>query len=200
MKFNRIIYGTILGLVLALFPQVAYAHDGGNVSIGGFLSGLLHPVLGLDHLLAMLSVGILSAQIGGRAIWSIPATFVGVMAVGGAIGLANITLFSPETGIAFSLVLLGTVIAADRQLPYNLAMVAVGFFAVFHGYAHGLEIPETAEPILYALGFLTGTIIIHIVGVLIGDISQHYARGKTLLRVGGGAIAGIGILYILGAL
>ncbi len=197
---NKVIHAIVLVLAVGLIPSVVYAHDGSNVPFGGFLSGLVHPVLGYDHLLAMLSVGILSAQIGGRAIWTVPATFVGVMAVGGALGLIDIGLTSTEFGIAASLVLLGAIIAAERSLPVRLAMLGVGFFAIFHGYAHGTEMPTTAEPALYALGFLTGTALIHIAGVIIGDIAKHYERGKVSLRVGGGLIALVGVLFIFGVL
>ena len=197
---NKLSLALLLALSMGLVPQVVYAHDGSTVPFGGFLSGLVHPVLGYDHLLAMLSVGILSAQIGGRAIWTVPATFVGVMAVGGALGLIDIGLGATEFGIAISLVLLGAIIAAERRLPIRLAMLGVGFFAIFHGYAHGTEMPTTAEPVLYALGFLTGTALIHIAGVVIGDISGHYERGKIILRVGGGLIALVGFLFIFGVL
>jgi urease accessory protein len=197
---KRFIRSVILAIFLGLIPGVAYAHDGSNVPFGGFLSGLVHPVLGTDHLLAMLSVGILSAQIGGRAIWTVPATFVSVMALGGALGLIDIGLTSIELGIAASLVLLGLIIAAERKLHILLAMAGVGFFAIFHGYAHGTEMPTTAEPVLYAAGFLTGTALIHIAGVVIGDVAKHYQRGKVALRVGGGLIAMVGILFITGVL
>lgn len=200
MNIKKFFSSLLIAISISLITNTVFAHDGGNVPFGGFLSGLVHPVLGTDHLLAMLSVGILSAQIGGRAIWTVPATFVGVMAVGGGIGLSGINLISPEFGIATSLVILGVVIAAEQRVPILVAMVGVGFFAIFHGYAHGTEMPETAEPVLYALGFLTGTAVIHIAGVLIGDISQHYERGKTILRVGGGAIAVVGVLFIFGIL
>jgi len=194
-KFSRAL---LLALSVGLVPQIVYAHDGSTVPFGGFLSGLVHPVLGYDHLLAMLSVGILSAQIGGRAIWTVPATFVGVMALGGTLGLINIGLTSTELGIAASLVLLGAIIAAEQRLPVRLAMLGVGFFAIFHGYAHGAEMPTTADPVLYAFGFLTGTALIHIAGVVIGDIAKHYERGKIFLRVGGGLIALVGVLFIAG--
>ena len=193
-------HALILALLMGLVPQIVYAHDGSTVPFGGFLSGLVHPVLGYDHLLAMLSVGILSAQIGGRAIWTVPATFVGVMAVGGVLGLIDIGLGATELGIAISLVLLGAIIAAERTLPVRLAMLGVGFFAIFHGYAHGTEMPTTAEPVLYALGFMTGTALIHIAGVVIGDIFKHYERGKMILRVGGGLISLVGFLFIFGVL
>jgi len=197
---SKIIRSIILAILFGLFPSVVYAHDGSNVPFGGFLSGLVHPVLGYDHLLAMLSVGILSAQIGGRAIWTVPATFVSVMALGGAIGLVNIGLTSTELGIAASLVLLGLIIAAERKLSILVAMAGVGFFAIFHGYAHGSEMPTTAEPVLYAAGFLTGTALIHIAGLIIGDIAKHYERGKVALRVSGGLIALVGVFFIFGML
>jgi len=196
MKKRPALFSISMALLLSLLPLTAYAHEGGNVPIGGYLAGLIHPVLGYDHLLAMLSVGILSAQIGGRAIWSVPATFVSVMAVGGGLGLVDIGLTSSELGIAASLVLLGLIIAAERRLPILLAMAGVGVFAIFHGYAHGSEMPTTAQPVIYALGFLTGTALIHIAGVIIGDIARHYESGKVALRVLGGLISVIGLLFI----
>ncbi len=200
MSQNKVLLSFIFASAFAVIPGVAYAHDGTNLALGGFLSGIVHPVLGYDHLLAMLSVGILSAQIGGRAIWTVPATFVSVMAVGGLLGLIDIGLTATELGIALSLVILGSVIAAERRLSILVAMIGVGFFAIFHGYAHGAEVPETAEPFLYALGFLIGTALIHITGVVIGDIARHYERGKISLRVGGALISLIGVLFIFGFL
>lgn len=200
MIVSKTIRSVVLALCLSLIPTVVYAHDGSQVPFGGFLAGLVHPVLGYDHLLAMLSVGILSAQIGGRAIWTVPATFVSVMAVGGALGYINIGLTATEAGIAASLIILGLIIAAEQRLSVRLAMLGVGFFAIFHGYAHGSEIPTTSEPVLYALGFLTGTALIHIAGVVIGDIAKHYQRGRILLRVGGALIALAGVLFITGLL
>jgi urease accessory protein len=200
MSRSKVLLSFILALTIAIIPGAAYAHDGTNLALGGFLSGMVHPVLGYDHLLAMLSVGILSAQIGGRAIWTVPTTFVSVMAMGGFLGLIDIGLTATELGIAVSLVLLGSVIAAERRISTLVAMIGVGFFAIFHGYAHGSEMPETAEPFLYALGFLLGTALIHIAGVVIGDISRHYERGKIVLRVGGALIAMIGVLFVFGIL
>jgi urease accessory protein len=194
------LYSVMIALGLSLIPVTVFAHEGGNVPFGGFLAGLVHPVLGYDHLLAMLCVGIISAQIGGKAIWTVPSTFVGVMAVGGALGLIGIGALPAELGISLSLVLLGGVIAAERQFPIWIAMIVVGIFAVFHGYAHGLEMPESAKPVAFALGFLTGTAIIHIVGVFIGDISQHYKVGKIILRVAGGLILVVGLLLVIGIL
>jgi urease accessory protein len=145
----------------------------------------------------MVSVGILSAQLGGRAIWTVPAAFVAAMAVGGGLGIVNAGLTVVEAGIALSVLVLGIAIAAERKLPLMLAMASVGFFGIFHGYAHGAEMPRVAEPIRYAAGFLTGTAGLHILGIIIGDISQHYARGKVLLRLAGAAIASIGTWFLV---
>lgn len=181
-----------------LAPLSAMAHEGSSLPYGSFLAGLAHPVLGVDHFLAMVSVGIVSAQIGGRAIWTVPGTFVTVMALGGLLGWLNVGLASVEFGIAFSVLILGIAIAADRKMPILAAMGAVAIFATFHGYAHGAEMPAVANPVRYALGFLLGTALLHITGVLIGDISQHYARGKVLLRLAGAAIAGAGTWFLVG--
>ena len=189
----------MLSLLLALFaPTGVMAHEGTSLPYGSFLAGLAHPVLGVDHFLAMVSVGIVSAQIGGRAIWTVPATFVSVMALGGILGWLDVGLTAIEFGIAFSVLALGTAIAADRKFPILVAMGAVAIFATFHGYAHGAEMPTVANPARYALGFMTGTALLHVAGVLIGDISQHYARGKVILRMAGAGIAGAGTWFLLG--
>ncbi len=200
MQKRTIVIGLIF-LIMALMPSTVLAHDDSLViQYGSFLGGFTHPVLGLDHLLAMLAVGIVSAQIGGKAIWTIPATFVGVMALGGVLGLIDIGLTAIEFGIALSVLVLGVAIAAERSLPIVVAMVAVALFAIFHGYAHGAEMPAIAQPWLYAFGFLTGTAIIHLIGVLIGDIPKHYEVGPTVLRVLGGGIAVVGVLFLVGVL
>jgi len=179
----------ILLALTAFVPGVSYAHVVG--SGGGFMAGLNHPVLGFDHLLAMLSVGILSAQMGGRAIWTVPATFVAVMIVGGVLGMQGIRLMSVETGIALSVLALGIALAAEKKLPPLLAMLFVGVFALFHGHAHGTEMPYLAEPLFYAAGFVVGTAAIHIVGVLIGVAADRLRLGGQLRYLGAG-IAGVG--------
>lgn len=189
----------VLATLAALLPGIALAHEANTIKFGSFLGGLTHPVLGPDHFLAMVSVGIVSAQIGGRAIWTVPATFVGVMAAGGVLGLLDVGLSAIEVGIASSVLVLGLAIAADRRVPVALAMASVALFAIFHGYAHGAEMPTVAEPVRYAAGFLTGTAALHVLGVIVGDISQHYARGKVLLRYAGGAIAGVGAWFLVAA-
>jgi len=185
---------TCIGMMLTL-PNIAYAHE--VAGDGGFMSGLSHPVLGFDHLLAMLSVGILSAQMGGKAIWKVPATFVVVMLVGGILGIKGIEIVSVELGIALSVFALGISIASEKKLPALLAMFFVGFFAVFHGHAHGSEMPYLAQPTFYACGFIVGTAGIHIGGVLIGVIAQKFNSGVQLLKYLGASIAGIGFYLMI---
>jgi len=175
----------------------AHAHE--VVSAGGFVTGLTHPVLGFDHLLAMISVGILSTQIGGKAIWSVPLTFVMVMIVGGVLGMQSIRVPLVEFGIALSVLALGVALAADRNLPVVVSMIFVGFFAVFHGHAHGTEMPLIASPFLYALGFVIGTAGIHVAGVLVGLIATRLPKGTKILRYSGAGIAGIGFHILVGA-
>ncbi|MEM7111250.1 MAG: HupE/UreJ family protein [Chloroflexota bacterium] len=200
MLLRKRLLPLLLFLLIYSIPTLVFAHDGETLPANAFVAGITHPVLGLDHLLAMVCVGIVSAQIGGRAVWTVPATFVGVMALGGLLGIWGIGLLAVEIGIAVSVIVLGITIAAERTFPIIVTMIAVGLFAVFHGYAHGTEMPSTAEPLLYALGFLTGTAVIHIAGLFIGDISSHYDKGKLLLRISGGLIALVGIMFVFGIL
>ncbi len=162
----------------------------------GFLSGLYHPVLGFDHLLAMLCVGIVSAQIGGRAIWTVPLTFVTVMGVGGFLGMQNIPLPGVEYGIAISVLILGLAVARGKRIHPVIAHVGVGFFAVFHGHAHGGEMPAMADPFIFSVGFLLGTATIHLAGVTIGLVSVRIKDGAQFLRYVGAGIAGIGVYII----
>lgn len=188
-------------LLLFAIPSAIFAHDNTTIlQYGSFLAGLTHPVLGLDHLLAMLSVGILSAQIGGRAIWTVPATFVLMMAVGGLLGLFAVPMLPIELGIALSVLVLGVVIALNWSLPVPIAMVAVAIFGIFHGYAHGAEMPEIADPWRYAAGFLTSTAVIHLIGVLIGDIPTRYEYQNITFGFLGSVIAICGLLFIVGVL
>jgi urease accessory protein len=179
---------------LLLLPDPANAHT--FQSGGGFLSGLTHPVLGFDHFLAMLCVGILSAQIGGRAIWTVPLTFVAVMAAGGGLGMGGIDLPGVEYGIALSVLILGLALAFGKKITPKLAMTGVAFFAVFHGHAHGTEMPELAEPFPYAAGFLFGTAGIHLAGVLVGGVANWIKAGPEILRYVGAGIAGVGVYII----
>jgi urease accessory protein len=190
------------GAIVMASPIAAIAHENQVIRLGSFLGGLLHPVLGLDHFLAMVSVGIVSSMVGGRAIWTVPGLFVIMMAVGGVAGANDLGLSSGaiEIGIALSVIILGLVIALDRSLPERAVMTAVVFFGFFHGYAHGAEIPDIARPAVYAAGFILGTALIHLMGVVVGEVARRYASGRTVLRVVGGGFVVIGILFLLGVM
>lgn len=185
-----------------VMPVAALAHENQVIRFGSFGGGFVHPVLGLDHLLAMLSVGVVSALIGGRAIWQVPAMFVTAMAAGGLLGVAGVDpgSFVIEGAIALSVLLLGLIIALDRRVSPRVALAAVAFFGAFHGIAHGTEVPDIAEPAIYSLGFLTGTAVIHLVGVLIGDIARRYRFGRIAMRVPAAAVSVVGALFLFGVL
>ena len=165
----------------------------------GFYDGMSHPVLGLDHFLAMISVGIISAQIGGRAIWTVPTTFVSIMTIGGLFGFLLIIdeFYFVEIGIILSVIFLGLGISIEKKIPTKLIMVFVGIFGFFHGTAHGLELPAAANPILFVLGFICGTSALHVFGVAIGYLSIKTAISSILLRLTGitFAIYGMYLLY-----
>ncbi len=187
-------------LTLALFILGPVFHSGTD---GGALSGFLHPLLGIDHMLAMVAVGLLSAQMGGRAIWTVPAAFVSVMAVGGLLGLTGIGLLWVEYGIATSVIVLGIALALKQGLPVGLAMVFVGLFALFHGHAHGTELPTSTNTVLgiisYVIGFMVATAGLHVIGALLGTIATRTKLGDMTLRVAGALIAVTGFGIFLGA-
>jgi urease accessory protein len=179
-----------------IFPLPALAHDiMGKI---GFYDGLSHPVLGLDHLLAMISVGIISAQISGRAIWTVPSVFVIFMTIGGLFGFSLIVqeFYFVEIGIVFSVILLGIGISIENKIPTKLIMIFVATFGLLHGIAHGLEVPAAANPILFILGFIIGTTTLHLLGVLIGHLSTKNNISLILLHLIGVSFAIYGI-YLL---
>lgn len=184
---------------LLIVPASIFLHTYGG---GGILSGFLHPILGLDHLLAMVAVGLLSAQIGGRAIWTVPTAFVGIMALGAVLGIVGMPLPLVEYGITGSVLILGIAIIFGKKLPEWSAILFVALFALFHGHAHGTELPALTATIglmiAYITGFLIATAGLHVVGALIGIMAIRNDHGKTLLRVGGAAIAVVGIFLIAG--
>ena len=182
-------------ILIFFFPVLVFAHEEGG---SGFMAGLTHPVLGLDHLLAMISVGILSAQMGGKAMWTVPLTFIVIMWGGGMMGIGSEAFDWVEKGIALSVIVLGLAIAFDKKQPLGLAILGVGIFAFLHGHAHGVEMPNLASPEMYAIGFLLGTTIIHLAGVGIGVISEKMKDGVMLLRFGGAFIAGMGLQILIG--
>ncbi len=196
MNCDKRIMNIVCGvLAVVLIPAVARAH--GHAGDGGFVSGLNHPVFGYDHLLAMVTVGLLSAQIGGRAIWTVPATFVSVMAVGGLLGMNGIRLPWVEYGIAVSVLTLGTALVSARKLPVVVAMCFVGVFALFHGHAHGSEMPYFSDPALYALGFSLATAFLHVLGAVTGYFAVRHETGKKLLRLTGILIAVSGVYFVV---
>ena len=171
-------------------PAAALAHTGHDAS--GLAHGLVHPLTGVDHVLAMVAVGLLAAQYGGRALWLVPLSFVVAMAIAGAIGMVGIAAPVAEVGIGVSVVVLGLAIAFQLKPPTFVAMAAVGFFALFHGYAHGVDLPDGPTGHWFALGFLLATSLLHSTGVGLGLLLQREASSRRLIQAGGGAMALVG--------
>ncbi len=161
---------------LALAPTVAFAHPGHDGA--SLASGFLHPLGGVDHIIAMVAVGLLAARLGGRAVWLVPASFVATMAVAGLAGMMGAGLPYVETGIALSVVVLAAVAVIGTAMPVAVAMGLVAFFAVFHGYAHGAEMPETMSGLAYGAGFVSATVLLHGVGVALGLIIGQFGRSN----------------------
>lgn len=194
---NRPGVGLAATLVLCAFASPAWAHDPSGLA-GGFISGLKHPVSGLDHLLAMFAVGLWGAYLGRPLVVALPVIFPAVMVVGGLLGIAGVPIPPVEVGIALSVCLLGAVIAAAYRAPVWLACALVGVFGLFHGYAHGQELPTASDPVAYGLGFVLATGALHGAGILVGLLNRR-AEGRTATRLLGGAIAAAGVWFLFGA-
>jgi len=186
-----------LGLLLLLAASPALAHTGTARVGAGFAAGFLHPLSGLDHVLAMLAVGMWGAQLGSPAIWVLPVAFPLVMSLGGVAGILGLVLPAVEPGIVFSVIALGGAIAVARRPPLWVAALLVSFFAVFHGYAHGAELPRQAGAAAYSAGFVLATGMLHLTGIGIGFVTK-LPHGMRLLRAGGTAIALAGIYLAWG--
>jgi urease accessory protein len=187
-------------LAAALLPTAALAHTGVGEA-GGFALGFWHPIGGLDHVLAMVAVGAFAARLGGRALWIVPTAFVAMMAVGGFAGMEGVALPFVETGIALSVVVLGLAVALGWKLPAAAASALVGLFAVFHGHAHGAEMPADASGLGYAAGFMLATASLHVAGIGLGiAVGKIGARSKLVLQAGGGAMALAGVALMGGYL
>jgi urease accessory protein len=171
------------------------AHTGLHTT-ADFAHGFTHPLFGLDHLLAMIAVGLWAVQLGGRALWAVPASFVGVMALGGALGMAGVPLPLIEPGIMGSVLLFGLLVTFAVKMPLWASAAVVGLFALFHGHAHGAEMGADTNGLLYALGFMLGTALLHAAGLATGLIIQGKAR-DYVLRAGGAVIAVWGIVIIV---
>jgi urease accessory protein len=177
-----------------LIASPALAHSGTGLP-GGFVSGFLHPLSGFDHLLAMVSVGLWGAYLGRPLIVALPVIFPTVMAVGGALGMANVPLPRVELGIAVSVLVMGAVIALAYRAPVWIACLIVGVFAIFHGYAHGQELPSAADPIGYSVGFVLATGMLHVAGIGLGLLNQR-PGGIVVTRSLGGLIALAGVYFL----
>jgi urease accessory protein len=192
---TRIIAGAaVIGLALT---APALAHTGDGAHSHGFVAGVLHPLMGLDHMLAMLGVGVWAAHLGKRATWLVPAAFVAIMIAGAGLALSGIGMPMVEFGIAGSVLVIGALIAFGTRLPLGLAMGLVGLFALFHGHAHGTELPAFAHPAAYGAGFVAATALLHVAGVGIAlAVRRHAARlpfriaGAAMALVGGGLLIG----------
>lgn len=188
----------IFSLILLFTPQVIFAHDTGDVA-GGLGSGFSHPFTGFDHVVAMIAVGIWGTQLKQPAIWLLPVTFPVVMAFGAMLGVMGIPLPGIEIGIALSAIVLGGVIFFEAKPELWVAAIIVGFFAIFHGYAHGAELPGSVQPLAYGVGFVVGTGTLHALGISLGLI-EKFKNGKKVIRVFGLFIGLVGIYFLYNAI
>jgi urease accessory protein len=196
---RRCLAGVAPAIVLLLSTaQSAFAHvQKGEAA--GFRTGFLHPISGLDHVLAMLAVGLWGAQLGAPAIWLLPVVFPMIMAMGGMLGLLGVPFPGIEYGIAASAILLGIAVMLEARPPLPVAATLVGFFGVFHGHAHGTELPPGQSALLYSMGFVIATGCLHATGIAIGTV-HRWSWGQDLLRVAGAVVAVGGIFFMWKAL
>jgi len=192
---------TIVAAAMIAIPTVASAHPG-HEGTPGLMPGFLHPLGGLDHILAMVAVGLFAARLGGRALWLVPASFVVTMAVAGVAGMTGFALPYVEAGIALSILVLGAAIALEWTMPVAAAMGLVAFFAVFHGHAHGAEMPQTMSGLAYGAGFVAATAALHALGIGLGLVigRSGEAASRRILQIGGGAAALAGAALLAGTM
>ena len=177
-----------------LLPAALFAHTRGGEA-AGLLAGLSHPVSGLDHVLAMVAVGLWGAQLGPPAVWLLPVAFPMVMALGGTLGLVGVHLPGVEIGIALSAIGLGAAVLFEAKPKLGVAAALVGFFAIFHGHAHGTELPPGANGLLYSIGFVVAAGLLHLAGIGIGTI-HRWPAGRTALRWTGALVALAGLAFL----
>lgn len=194
--FHRQLGAFALAALLLLASAPAWAHEGEGIG-GGFISGFVHPLLGPDHVVAMVAVGLWGAFLGAPALWVLPIVFPLVMAMGGVLGVAGVPLPAVEVGIATSAIVLGLVVAFAARPPLWIAAVIVGAFAIFHGHAHGAELPEAANPISYSVGFVIATGLLHLLGISFG-LLVRWPAGRFAVRAAGGVIAVAGLAFLTG--
>ena len=186
--------GLVVVSLLLFMPCLAEAHPETG-TVGGFIGGFTHPLKGLDHIVAMVAVGLWGAYLGSPAMWLLPVIFPVVMAFGGALGVLGVPLPFTETGIALSGVLLGMAVLFAARPPLWLAGTLVGVFAIFHGHAHGAEMPHAANALTYAVGFVLATGLLHLSGIALGLLTR-WPWGQVVVRTGGGVIACIGFGFL----
>ncbi|PJC36569.1 urease accessory protein UreJ [Candidatus Peregrinibacteria bacterium CG_4_9_14_0_2_um_filter_53_11] len=196
MKNSRTLLRLILGGLL-LVPAVAQAHLVGG---SGLSDGLTHPLLGIDHLLAMVAVGVVGSQLGASARWKLPAAFVGSMIIGGALALIGLNLPATESGIALSLIMLGSFIAlalsSSTKISISWAALPIALFGLVHGHAHGNEMGVVSTPSLYFAGFVTATALLHITGITLGQLARKTEVRQNLLRYAGTGMGLAGLFLI----
>ena len=196
-KSNGLAFLAAMAAVL-LCPFSAWAHvESGQA--GGFVSGLSHPVSGLDHVLAMIAVGLWGAQLGAPAVWLLPVAFPMMMACGGMLGLMGIPVPGIEIGIAVSGIVLGALILREARMPLLGALFVVAFFALFHGHAHGTELSPGQNAMLYSLGFVICTGTLHGVGIGMG-LAHRWEFGRLALRGAGAVVMAGGLFFLWGAI
>jgi len=185
-------------IALSVLSGIAEAHTGVDhaVAAGGLAAGFAHPFSGLDHLLAMVAVGLWAATLGGAARWAVPASFLVLMALGAVIGVHGVDLPMVEPMIALSVIALGAMVALALRVPTAAAAALVALFGLFHGYAHGAEMPEMVAPLGYGLGFVAATALLHGAGLAIGSALPRWAPLQSM-RVAGGAVAAAGVALAL---
>lgn len=193
---RKLLYVLLL-LIAGGLPDIAAAHVDDPGFAGGFVTGFTHPLFGWDHVLAMVAVGLWGAFLGAPAIWLLPVVFPLIMALGGVLGIIGVPVPAVETGIALSSVVLGSLIAAALRTPLWIAIIVVGSFAVFHGHAHGTELPNAASPIAYSTGFVIATGFLHLFGIVFGFLTA-WPAGTHAIRAAGAAIAVAGIAFLIG--
>ena len=181
-------------ILLTLLAAPAFAHVGDGLT-GGFVGGFEHPLFGPDHVVAMVAVGLWGAFLGAPAIWLLPIVFPLVMAFGGALGILGVPVPAVETGIAVSAIVLGLMVALAARPPLWIAAVLVGAFAIFHGHAHGAELPPGADAVAYSLGFVVATGMLHLCGIAFGLLTR-WPAGRIAVRAAGGAIALAGAVFL----
>jgi urease accessory protein len=184
---------SLLAVSIMVTAMPALAHTGSNAS-SGLVEGFVHPFGGLDHTLAMVAAGLFAAVLGGRAFWAVPASFISMMLVGGVVGFMDVEIPGVEAGIAISVIILGAVLAAGSRCLISVAMMLTGIFAIFHGYAHGAEMPTEAAAALYCLGFVLATGLLHGTGLAIG---LALGRRQMIHRLAGAGISIAGLALAL---